>query len=82
MKDDDERYLTAKELAGELQERGLTYSTQWVRDAWKIGCPSKRRRHGTMEAMLDWMDRHPMACPRAKDPKRRMPVKNRGMTLI
>ena len=79
---DEETYLTAKELAGALQDKGLTYSTQWVRAAWKIGCPNKRRRHGTLAAMLDWMDAHPTACPRAKDPRARLPVKNRGMTLI
>lgn len=79
---EDDAYLTAKELAAGLQEMGLTYSTQWVREAWKVGAPSKRRRHGRLRDMLAWMDAHPNACPRARDPKTRLPTKNRGMTVL
>lgn len=61
----EEKYLTAKEMAAELNERGMTVSAQFVRLLWKEGAPHVGR-FGRVKALLEWWEANPDVQPFAK----------------
>lgn len=62
---ENEKYMTAKELVAALKDMGITTSEDYVRGLWKLGAPHVGR-FCLMSEFMHWWRNNPQAAPRSK----------------